>query len=64
MFLREMILKEQMLPMLAETCPTFAEKWEEHKKEYIQTNPENYYALKVRYKKLETRFSPDGSERC
>ena len=35
-----MILKEQMLPMLAETCPSFADKWEEHKKEYA--DEENY----------------------
>ena len=35
-----MILKEQMLPMLVETCPSFAEKWVEHKKEYA--DEENY----------------------
>lgn len=35
-----MILKEQMLPMLVETCPTFTDKWEIHKKEYA--DEENY----------------------
>ena len=29
-----MILKEQMLPMLVEACPSFADKWQEHKKEF------------------------------
>jgi len=33
-FLREMIAKEEMLPMLVESCPSFAEKWSEHKQEY------------------------------
>lgn len=34
MFLREMITKEEMLPMLVEACPSFANKWQEHKQEY------------------------------
>jgi hypothetical protein len=29
-----MIAKEQMLPMLVQACPTFADKWNEHKQEY------------------------------
>ena len=29
-----MITKEEMLPMLVEACPSFANKWEEHKREY------------------------------
>lgn len=29
-----MITKEEMLPMLVEACPSFADKWQEHKKEY------------------------------
>ena len=32
--LRHMLTKEQMLPLLAEASPSFADKWEEHKREY------------------------------
>lgn len=35
-----MILKEQMLPMLAKACSSFVEKWEDHKREYA--DEENY----------------------
>ncbi len=35
-----MIEEEQMLPMFVEVCPTFAEKWNEHKEEY--KDEENY----------------------
>ena len=35
-----MIKREEMLPMLVESCPSFSEKWEEHKKEYA--DEENY----------------------
>jgi hypothetical protein len=36
-----MITQEQMLPMLVEFCPTFAEKWQEHKEEY--KDEENFF---------------------
>lgn len=36
----EVVKEEQMLPMLVEVCPTFAEKWQEHKEEY--KDEENY----------------------
>jgi hypothetical protein len=29
-----MITKEEMLPILVGSCPSFANKWEEHKREY------------------------------
>ncbi len=29
-----MITKEEMLPMLVEACPSFADKWQEHMEEY------------------------------
>jgi hypothetical protein len=29
-----MIAKETMLPMLVDACPSFADKWQEHKQEY------------------------------
>lgn len=29
-----MITKEKMLPMLVESCPSFADKWQEHKELY------------------------------
>jgi hypothetical protein len=35
-----MIREEQMLPMLVEVCPTFAEDWQNHKEEY--KDEENY----------------------
>jgi hypothetical protein len=35
-----MITKEQMLPMLVESCPSFADKWHEHQQEY--SDEENY----------------------
>ena len=34
MFLPEMILKEEILPMLVKACPSFNNKWQEHKQEY------------------------------
>jgi hypothetical protein len=41
-----MIKESQMLPMLVEVCPTFAEKWQEHKEEYKdEENHLHYIAL-------------------
>lgn len=35
-----MIKKDEMLPMLVEACPSFADKWQKHKNEY--EGEENY----------------------
>lgn len=32
--MRDVITKEKMLPMLIEACPSFTDKWNEHKQEY------------------------------
>lgn len=36
-----LIKQEEMLPMLVSVCPSFADKWQEHKEEY--KDQENYF---------------------
>ena len=58
----ERLLIEPLLPIHAEEMFIVLQDKEIYK--YIPTNPPKSISdLKVRYKKLETRFSPDGSER-